>query len=87
MGHAGDLTIHLKLLDQDPTARSGPACLQLNSLTDEKAKYRASKDKLTIFAVLGGKKQNISILQANNGTQTECQLFGHINERVHLEPA
>ena len=86
MGYDGDLNIHLKLNDDDPAAHSGPCCLQLNSHKDENAKYKASKDKLTVFAMLGGKKQNISITPTNNGTQTECQLFGHIDETVHLDP-
>ena len=87
MGYDGDLNIHLKLKDDDPTALSGPCCLQLNSHTDENAKYRATKDKLTVFAILGGKKQNITIVPTNNGKQTECQLFGHIDETVHLDPS
>jgi hypothetical protein len=86
MGHNDNLNIHLKLMDGDSQARSGPCCLQLNSYIDERAKYRASAEKLTVFAVLGGRKQNISILPTNNGTQTACELFGHVNETVHLDP-
>jgi hypothetical protein len=85
-GYNGDLTFHLQLLDQDATALGGPCRLQLNELVDEKAKYRATHEKLTVFAVLGGAKQNVSILPTKDGKQTECQLFGHINQTVHLEP-
>jgi hypothetical protein len=86
LGYQGDLNIHLQLKDGNPGAVSGPCCLRLNSHVDEGAKYHASSDKLTIFAVLGGKKQNVSITPTNQGTQTECKLFGHIDETVHLDP-
>ena len=87
LGYNGDLNIHLKLDGADPAANSGNCCLQLNSHTDEEARYTSTKKMLTVYAVLGGKKQNISIKRIEGGTQTECQLFGHINETVHLDPA
>ena len=86
-GYNGDLKIHLKLKENVPQALSGPCCLQLNKYTDEDAKYKATKDKLTVFAVLGGKKQNITISQTNEGSQTECKLTGHVSETVHLDPS
>jgi len=86
LGYDGDLTIHLKLDGSEPTAVQGPCCLQLNSHVDEKAKFLASSKMLTVHAVLGGKKQSINILPVEKGTQTECELFGHINETVHLDP-
>ncbi|MFN2143677.1 MAG: hypothetical protein ACK2U5_24585 [Candidatus Promineifilaceae bacterium] len=85
-GYRGALNIHLQLKDDDSQALSGPCCLRLNSHTDEDAKYRATRDQLTVFAVLGGKKQNVTITPTNKGTQTECKLFGHIDETVHLDP-
>lgn len=87
MSYDGDLNIHLKLNDNDPKALSGPCCLQLNAHKDEDAKYKATKDTLTVFAVLGGKKQNISITRCDKGSQTECKLFGHVSETVHLDPS
>ncbi len=87
LGYNGDLNIHLNLLDEQPGATSGPARLKLNSHLDENATYKSNGKDLTVFAVLGGKKQNITILPANNGTQTECKLFGHVDQTVHLEPA
>jgi hypothetical protein len=87
MGYDGDLTIHLKLDGTDPTAVQGPCCLQLNSHKDERAKYLASSNMLTVHAVLGGRKQSINIRRVERGTQTECELSGHINETVHLDPA
>ena len=87
LGYSGDLNIHLQLTDQDSISPKGPCVLQLNSHTDENAKYEATQEKLTVFANLGGKEQNIAILQCNNGEQTECKLFGHVNQTVHLDPS
>ena len=86
LGYSGDLNIKLNLTDQDPAASKGPCVLQLNTHIDEDAKYEAAKNVLTVYAVLGGEQQNISILQCNNGEQTECKLFGHVNQVVHLDP-
>lgn len=85
--YSGPLTIRLQLTDEDPAAQSGSCVLQLNSHTDENAAYQANGKVLTVAALLGGKKQNISISPCNGGTQTECKLFGRINETVHLEPS
>ena len=86
LGYSGDLNIKLNLTDQDPAASKGPCVLQLNTNIDENANYEAAQNVLTVYAVLGGKQQNISILQCNNGEQTECKLFGHVNQLVHLDP-
>ena len=86
LGYSGDLNIHLKLTDEDPAVSSGPCQLQINTLIDENAKYEAASGMLTVYAVLGGREQNISILPCNNGEQTECKLFGHVNQTVHLDP-
>lgn len=86
LGYSGDLNIKLNLTDGDPTANKGPCVLQLNTLTDENAKYEAANGMLTVYAVLSDTEQNISILQCNNGEQTECKLFGHVNQVVHLDP-
>jgi hypothetical protein len=86
LGYNGDLNIHLKLDGADPAANRGNCCLQLNSHKDEEARYTSTKKMLSVYAVLGGKKQNISIKRIEGGTQTECQLFGHINQTVHLDP-
>jgi len=86
LGYSGDLNIKLNLTDQDPAASKGSCMLQLNTLIDENANYEADKDMLTVYAVLGGEQQNISILPCNNGEQTECKLFGHVNQVVHLDP-
>lgn len=85
--YSGPLTIRLQLTDEDPTAQSGSCVLQLNSHTDENAAYQANGKVLTVAALLGGQKQNISISPCNGGTQTECKLFGRVNETVHLEPS
>lgn len=86
LGYSGDLNIKLSLTDEDPAASKGPCVLQLNSFTDENAKYEAKNGMLTVYAVLGDAEQNISILKCNNGEQTECKLFGHVNQVVHLDP-
>ncbi|MCA9950607.1 MAG: hypothetical protein KDE48_13240 [Anaerolineales bacterium] len=86
LGYNGDLNIHLRLTDENASATSGPCVLQLNTLTDENATYKVGHDTLTVYAVLGGEKQNISILRCNKDEQTECKLFGHVNETVHLDP-
>lgn len=86
LGYSGQLKIHLTLADHDPAAKEGSCRLQLNTLNDENARYEVKKDMLTVYATLGGKEQNISILRCNNGEQTECKLFGHINQTVHLDP-
>ena len=86
LGFNGDLNIHLQLTDKNPAATNGPCTLQLNSFTDENARYETEKDTLTVYAVLGEKEQNISILRCNDGEQTECKLFGHVNQTVHLDP-
>ncbi|MDX1416450.1 MAG: hypothetical protein R3293_19780 [Candidatus Promineifilaceae bacterium] len=87
LGYSGDLNIHMQLTDQDITSAKGPCILQLNTHIDENARYEAAHDSLTIFATLGGKEQNIAVLQCNNGEQTECKLFGHVNQTVHLDPS
>ena len=87
LGYSGDLNIHLNLTNHDPAASTGPCVLQLNTLVDENATYKNTSETLTVYAVLGGEKQNISILKCNNGEQTECKLFGHVNQVVHLDPA
>ena len=84
--YSGPLNIHLKLTDENPSATSGPCVLQLNSHTDANATYEAKGSVLTVSAQLGGQKQNISITPCDGGTQTECKLFGRVNETVHLEP-
>ncbi len=86
MGYSGDLNINLELTDGDPTASEGPCVLRLNTLVDKGAKYETAKNLLTVYAELGGKEQNISITPCNNGEQTECKLFGHVNQVVHLDP-
>jgi hypothetical protein len=86
LGYNGPLNIHLKLLDQDPASKKGPCCLQLNSHTDENARYTSTGKMLTVYAVLGDAKQNIHIRRVERDKQTECELFGHINETVHLDP-
>jgi len=86
LGYNGDLNIHLVLTDQDADATEGPGSLQLNSLLDENAKYVVKGHELILYATLGGEEQNIAISPCNNGEQTECRLFGHINETVHLDP-
>ena len=85
--YSGPLNIRLQLTDEDPLAKSGPCVLQLNSHTDENATYQANGKVLTVAAVFAGNKQNISISPCNGGTQTECKLFGRVNETVHLEPS
>ena len=87
LGYNGDLNIYLRLNNnEDASAQKGPCLLQLNSLTDENAHYEAANGVMTVYAMLGGKEQNISISPCNNGEQTECKLFGHVNETVHLDP-
>ena len=85
--YSGPLNIRLQLTDENSSAKSGPCVLQLNSHTDANATYQANGKVLTVAAVLGGKKQKISISPCNGGTQTECKLFGRVNETVHLEPS
>lgn len=86
LGYDGPLNIHLKLLDEDPASKKGPCCLQLNTLKDENARYTSTGKMLTVYAVLGDAKQNIHIRRVEKDKQTECELFGHINETVHLDP-
>ena len=84
--YRGDLTICMKLTDNDPRATAGSCILQLNALTDEQARYEVKNNTLTIYATLSGVQQNISINRVNNGAQTAVRLFGKVNETVHLEP-
>jgi hypothetical protein len=86
LGYEGDLKIHLQLTDKDEAITSGPCSLRLNQYTDSQATYTANGKALTVAAVLGGVSQNISIMQANDGAQTECKLFGKVNQTVHLAP-
>lgn len=86
LGYNGDLIIDLQLTDQDFDAPSGPCILRLNDHTDHNARYKANSKAMTVMAELGGYEQNISILRVNNGTQTECKLFGKVNQTVHLDP-
>lgn len=84
--YSGPLNIHLQLTDKNPEAKTGSCILQLNTYTDENATYKANGKVLTVAAVFGGNEQNISISPCNGNTQTECKLFGRVNETVHLEP-
>ncbi len=84
--YSGPLNIHLKLTDENPSATTGSCILKLNTHMDENATYQANGKVLTVAAMLRGQKQNISITPCNGGTQTECKLFGRVNETVHLEP-
>jgi hypothetical protein len=84
--YTGDLVIRLALTDNDPAAKKGSCRLQLNSHIDEQARYEANGRALTVYAVLSDKRQNIAISRCNDGQQTECRLFGHINQTVHLDP-
>ncbi len=86
LGYTGDLNIHLTLSDEDADATEGPATLQLNSHLDENAKYVVKGHELIVYADLSGVKQNIAISPCNNGTQTECRLFGEHSITVHLDP-
>ena len=87
LGYSGDLNIHLLLTDQNADTTEGSGTLQLNTYLDENAKYTVKGHELILYATLGGKEQNIAISPCNNGTQTECRLFGHVNQTVHLDPA
>lgn len=86
LGYSGALHIHLQLKDREPDAVSGPCFLRLNTHMDENARYEARNGTLTVYANLGGQQQNIAIQPANRGAQTECKLFGRVNQTVHLEP-
>ena len=86
LGYSGDLIIRLLLLDEQPEASGGPCLLRLNTHVDEAATYHVKGAELTVNAVLGDKRQNITITRCNNGTQTECRLFGHVDQTVHLDP-
>lgn len=86
LGYKGDMLIDLHLTDEDPASKSGPCVLKLNKHVDEQATYTANGRDLLVRAVLGGHKQDIQILQANNGAQTECKLSGKVNQTVHLAP-
>lgn len=86
LGYNGDLNIHLVLTDQDADATEGSGTLQLNKHLDENAKYAIKGHELILYATLGGEEQNIAISPCNNGEQTACRLFGHVNETVHLDP-
>ncbi len=84
--YRGDLTICMKLTDNNPDATTGSCILQLNTLMDKEARYEVKNSALTIYAILNGVKQNITISRVNNGTQTAVKLFGKVNETVHLDP-
>ncbi|MFO7682469.1 MAG: hypothetical protein R6X34_20725 [Chloroflexota bacterium] len=86
LGYNGDLNIHLILKDQNAEAVEGICTLKLNNYQDETAKYVVENKALMVYATLGGKSQNIAITPCNNGEQTECRLFGHVNQTVHLQP-
>ncbi len=86
LGYSGDLIIRLALTDNDPAALEGSCLLQLNKHIDEQARYTANSRELTVYALLSDKRQNIAISRCNDGQQTECRLFGHINQTVHLDP-
>lgn len=84
--YKGNLTICMKLTDNNPNAASGSCILQLNTLMDKEARYEVKNSALTIYAVLKDTKQNITISRVNNGSQTAVKLFGKVNETVHLDP-
>ena len=86
LGYAGDMNIYLKLTDNNPSAPSGSCLLKLNKHEDANASYRVKGSSLTVYANLGGYKQNITISRSDGGSQTECKLSGRVNETVHLEP-
>jgi hypothetical protein len=87
LGYTGDLNIDLILSDEDADITEGSATLQLNSHLDENAKYAVKGHELVVYANLSGVNQNIAISPCNNGSQTECRLFGEHTITVHLDPA
>lgn len=87
LGYSGVLNIRLQLADNDPYMQEGLCLLQLNSYIDDHATYLVKGPELVVQAVLSGKKQNIAVSPCNNGTQTSCRLYGHINQTVHLDPS
>jgi len=87
LGYDGDVRIHLRLTDENAAVNSGSCILRLNDHEDSGATYTANGKELTVNAVLGGYDQGIRILQANDGAQTECKLFGKVNQTVHLAPS
>lgn len=86
LGYMGNLTIQLNLNDGKGGPPDDSCRLQLNKYVDEQARYEAADGSLTVYAILGDKEQNITIQPCNNGEQTECKLFGHVNQVVHLDP-
>jgi hypothetical protein len=84
--YRGDLNIEMTLTDQNPTATAGSCRLRLNSHVDEQATYKTKGGKLTVYATLGGYKQNISLSRCDGGAQTECALSGKVSQMVHLDP-
>lgn len=86
LGYEGDLNIYLHLQDEDPEADGGPCTLKLNTHVDENARYQTQRAALTVYANLSGNEQNITIRPSDGRTQTECRLFGKVNQTVHLEP-
>jgi hypothetical protein len=86
LGYSGNMNIHLRLLDEDRAATTGPCILRLNAHEDPQAVYKVNNNALTVQATLGKYKQAITITPSDGSTQTECKLVGRVNETVHLEP-
>ena len=87
LGFKGELDVLIQLLDQDPSAISGPCLMQLNILRDENATYVAQNGLLTVDAILGGERQRVYLSQYDDGRQTRCRLVGYYNETAYFKSA
>ncbi|MCB0252532.1 MAG: hypothetical protein KDI55_02270 [Anaerolineae bacterium] len=83
--YKGDLNIYFNLLDEDASAKSGPARAQLNAHIDENAAYEVDGHKLVVRAVLGGEDQRIT-LSRDKKNMTKCEVAGSKNLTVFVVP-
>lgn len=84
--YKGDLRIYLQLLDQDPTAASGPCRLQLNSHVDENATYRTENGVMTVSAAMAGKEATVSLSRHHEHNMTRCAMTGFLDLTAYVAP-
>src|SRR4051812_33630734 len=66
-GQGRQLTIALRLTDQDPAARNGPCAIQVNETSDDHATYSVAGDAITITSGT----RTVTVRRCEGGKQTE----------------
>jgi hypothetical protein len=83
--YKGNLHIRIELLDQDPSAASGPCRLQLNAHVDENASYEVKNGSFTVSATIKQKSATVGLSRDDGGQKTKCAMTGFLDITCWLE--